>query len=166
MVKLNLNLIRSKNKLQVILLISQLIFLLIFLLSHFMVWGYIIIPPSPFSQPFTALDIELGIFSMVSLSLLFLYVLLLNFFFSFFKDALKKHYKFYFILNFLVIFFCSMFFALTLFGILQEWVWESWIYLDKLVFGFYLWVFSFIISVGILLCLNFNFHKIASKPYP
>ncbi|NVM56314.1 MAG: hypothetical protein HWN66_21635 [Candidatus Helarchaeota archaeon] len=152
------NLTQYSTKIKISVLGIQIITYAIFLASHFMVWGFtinpIILPIIP--DPFIGLETRSGMISISLLSALFLYGYAVNALF-FFKDEIKKHNRVYWAVNTITIICCSIVFTYSIIGIFHNW---KWVYLDKLIFGFYLWLFSVIISIGILLYLNFKFKTI------
>ena len=152
------NLTQYSSKMKISVLVIQIITYAFFLASHFMVWGFTIapfvVPKTPL--PFIGLNTTSGMTSIGLLSALFLYSYAVNILF-FLKDEIIKHNRVYWVVNTIIIICCSLVFTYSIIGIFINW---EWVYLDKLVFGFYLWLFSVIISLGILLYLNFKFKTI------
>ena len=141
-----------RSRIQIILLIIQLISYIIFISSYFMNWGYLInectLPIFP--DPFTGLDIDLGNIFMLFFSIEFLLLYLVNFIYLYLARIRKIFHKFIWLINTLMIFLCPILFITTLTSISDYSFYPCCVYL-KLEFGFYLWLYSFIIYVGLLL---------------
>jgi len=144
---------KIKRGLYVILFISY----VCFLISHFLVWGFFINPTSLpiFPEPFTGLDINSGTNSIIGLNGLFLcsYVVSILFFF---KKNRKEDQIYYWLSNTLLFITCSAIFIYSLIGVFLDW---DWAYLSDLVFGFYLWLFSVLVNLGLMIYLNLKFKK-------
>lgn len=156
-----------QKKIQIFLLIIQLIFYGLFISSYFMIWGYkvnhCLFPIIP--EHFTGLDIDLGNIFMIFFSIEFLLLYLINFMYLFLARIRKIFHKFIWLINRLIIFFSPLFFMTTLTMISDYCFYPCCIYLDKLEFGFYLWLYSFIIYFGLLLFLYFKYIDNPNKSY-
>ena len=136
----------NQKRIKIWILIIQSILYLCFLISHFLIWGFVIDPISPWlSQPFVGLEINSGIISIISLNGFFICGYINYLFFRF-----SKRYKIY---NAFLILVCSALFIYILIGVYVDW---EWVYLDQLVFGFYLWLFSVIGTIGVLFYLQWR----------
>jgi len=140
---------KIKRGLYVILFVSY----VCFLISHFLVWGFVTSIFLPlFPQPFTGFDINSGINSLICLNGLFLCSYGVPFVFFFIEKDQTKN-KIYWVLNTVFIIICFAVFTYCLTGIFLDW---EWAYLSALVFGFYLWLFSALGTLGLLLYFNFK----------
>jgi len=145
----------NTNKIKISLIIIQVCFFILFITSHFLDWAfgwYAYFPQFP--RMFIGLDLDSGILSIIYLNSLFILGLFCYLYF-FFRKKSKFYLIYWFIIN-IVIISCVAIFIYAIVGIIQ---YDISIHLDQLVFGFYLWLVSIIIVIGLLLYINLKFIK-------
>ena len=147
------NLTKKEIGISVILIVSY----LCFLISHFLIWGFSIAPYSLplILEPFTGLEIKSGLLSIKSLNGLFI-CSYINFLLYLLKKERMRYYSKLLNVSFMLLGFAI--FIYILFGVFRDW--EPWVYLDHLVFGFYLWLISVIGSIGVLIYFNFKIYHV------
>lgn len=128
---------------------------LCFLISHFLIWGF-------FSSrglliAFTGLDSPSAIDSIVWLNFFFV-IGFINYIYFHFHEHLRKDYLKYWILNVIIIIASTASFLSAIFKVYLGW--EPWFALDHVVIGFYVWLASVIVTMGVLVYLNQIFRKI------
>ena len=148
---------QNTKKIKIGILFLHLIFFSLFLISHFLVWGFVINPTSfpIIPEPFTALEMNSGLHSIISVNGLFLCGFT-NYILFFIWKEMRKYYLLIWVINNIIIISCSAISINGIVGVHLDW---QWVYLDQLVFGFYLWLASIIIVIGLLLYINLKFIK-------
>ncbi len=150
-----IDLIQKTSKIKIGILVTTIISYVCFLISHFLVWGFILSKGSLFS--FTGLVSPSAMNSIGWINILFV-IGFYNYTNFYFKKLMRKDYRMHWILNNIIIVACTATFIHALIGVYIGW--EPWFSLDHVVFGFYVWLVSVIVTIGVLIYLNVIFLKI------
>ena len=110
-----------------------------------------------FLYAFTGLGSPSVISSIVGINMLFV-IGFMNYTDFYFNKQMRKDYLRHWITNNIIIVVCTAFFIHALIGVYLGW--EFWVSLDHMVFGFYVWLVSVIVTIGVLVYLNVIFLKI------